>query len=98
MKSYYEKSRAASNPYLDALTRLHVASVRRAEIGNNRKPEWTHAMDRALFAANAFRETAGITALERADVAELSILHRAVLELCEDRRLVQKSCERSQRK
>ena len=98
MNLYYEKSRAARLDYLDALTRLHVASVRRAEIGNNLKPEWTHAMDRALFAANAFCETAGITALEMADGAEFCFLHRAVLELCEDRRLVQKSCERLQRK
>ena len=92
-----EKSRAASNSYLDALTSLHVASVRRAEIGNNLKPEWIHAMDQAIFAANALRETAGITALARAEVGELSLLHRAVLELCGEQRLVQQSRERLQR-
>ena len=97
MNLYYRNSRVARIDYLDALTRLHVASVRRAEIGNKLKPEWTHAMDRALFTANVFRETAGIAALERASVAEFSILHRAVLELCGEQRLVQQSRERLQR-
>ena len=98
MNLYDGKSCSARINYLDALTRLHVASVRRAEIGNNLKPEWIHAMAQAIFAANALREKEGITALERADVAELSILHRAVLELCGERRLVQQARERLQRK
>jgi hypothetical protein len=83
-----------SASYLAALLNLHNASVRRATCGEDFKCEWTHAISRALLAADDLRKASGIKALEQPLFQEFLGSHLGVCELLADQAIVERERQR----